>query len=183
MMTLGAPFRYIHVWLHVESAKSIEFKKYGIVKKSPELAGLWGGKESNDLSPLLHTFFDTKDALRIATAPLKGAIVLLIFLFVSSPIFANMGFTGTLIHLYFLFSCFGIAFPSLSDYSFLVKGHSAKPMDISPGYVLWSYFVFTISGFVTLKQNGTPNEAIMDGLLYVFIYLGMLLLIGRIKKK
>ena len=183
MMVLGAPFRYIHVWLHVESTKNIEFKKYGIMKKTPNLAGLWGDNETNDLAPLLHTFFDTRDALRIASAPLKGAIALLLFMFLSSPIFAGLGLVGVLIHLYLLFCCFGIAFPSISDYSFLVKGHSAQPTDISPGYILWSYFIFSISGFITLKQTGSPTAAIMDGFLYAFIYLGILILIGKIKKK
>ena len=183
MMVLGAPFRYIHVWLHVDTARNIEFKKYGIMKKTPNLGGVWGDNGTNDLAPLLHTFFDTKDALRIASAPLKGAIALLLFLFLSSPIFAAMGIIGTVIHIYFLFCCFGIAFPSIGDYSFLVKGKTAKPMDISPGYVLWSYFIFSISGFITLKETGDASAALMDGLIYTFIYLGILLLIAKIKSK
>ncbi|MFW9875697.1 MAG: hypothetical protein ACFFG0_21550 [Candidatus Thorarchaeota archaeon] len=183
MMALGAPFRYIHVWLHVDTAKSIEFNKYGIAEKTPNLAGLWGDNGNNDLAPLLHTFFDTKDALRIASAPLKGAIALLFFLFLSSPILASLGIFGTVIHIYFLFCCFGIAFPSIADYSFLMKGKTAKPMEISPGYVLWSYFIFSISGFIALKQTGSGTEAIMSGLIYTMIYLGALMLIAKIKNK
>jgi hypothetical protein len=183
MMVLGAPFRYIHVWLHVDTAKNIEFKKYGIMKKTPNLAGVWGDNEGNDLAPLLHTFFDTKDALRIASAPLKGAIALLFFLFLSSPILAGLGIVGTVIHIYLLFCCFGIAFPSIGDYSFLMKGRTAKPMDVSPGYVLWSYFVFSISGIITMNQTGSAPEAIMSGFVFTFIYLGILILIAKINRK
>jgi hypothetical protein len=183
MMVLGAPFRYIHVWLHTDTAKSIEWKKYGIMREKIGLVGLWGDTETNDLAPLLHTAFSTWDALRVASAPLKGAIALLFFIFLSSPIFAGLGLVGTLIHIYLLFCCFGIAFPSISDYSFLVKGKSAKPIDVSPGYVLWSYFIFSISGFITLKQTGSAAEALMDGFLYTMIYLGILILIAKIKNR
>jgi hypothetical protein len=169
--------------LHVNTARSIEFKKYGIVNKPINLAGLWGDNETNDLTPLLHTFFDTRDALRIASAPLKGAIALLLFMFLSGPIFAGLGLIGVLIHIYLLFCCFGIAFPSLSDYSFLTKGKTAQPTQVSPGYLLWSYFVFSISGFITLKQTGSSVDAIMSGFLYTFIYIGILMLIDKMNKK
>lgn len=183
MMVLGAPFRYIHVLLHVNTARSIEFKKYGIMKKSPNLGGLWGDNEKNDLTPLLHTFFDTRDALRIASAPLKGAIALLLFMFLSSPIFAGLGLYGVIIHIYLLFCCFGIAFPSINDYSFLIRGTTAQPTQLPPGYLLWSYFIFSISGFITLKQTGSPTDAIMDGFLFTFIYLGIIMLIAKVMKK
>ena len=183
MMVLGAPFRYMHVWLHIDMARRIETKKYGINNKELQSIGFWGENKGNDMVPLLHTRFSTYDAIKIASAPLWGAFALFFFLIISSPIFAGLGFVGVITHIYLLFCCFGIAFPSLKDYSFLVKGTSIQPTSLSPGYILWSYFIFAISGYITLERTSSAMEAVRDATFYVIIYIFLLLVISRVGKR
>ena len=101
----------------------------------------------------------------------------------TSPIFAQMGMFGLVMHIYLLFCCFGIAFPSLKDYSFLVKGDSVKAGSLHPGYVLWTYFIFGFSGYIALQQTGSALTAFRDGLFYSMIYLVCLVIVSRIGKK
>lgn len=183
MMILGAPFRYMHVWLHVDTARRIETQKYGIDSTKSESLGFWGDSKGNDMVPLLHTSFNTSDAFKIASAPLIGAIALFLFLLMSSPIFAQMGTFGLVLHIYLLFCCFGIAFPSLKDYSFLVKGSSVKSGGLHPGYVLWSYFIFGFSGYITLQQTNSAVAAFRDGIFYALVYILLLIVISKIGKK
>jgi hypothetical protein len=183
MMILGAPFRYMHVWLHVDTARRIESKKYGINKKKIDAVGFWGESKGNDMIPLLHTYFSTSDAIKIASAPLIGAVSLFIFLILSSPIFAGLGLFGTIFHIYLLFCCLGIAFPSLKDYSFLFQGTTAKSVSVSPIYFLWTYFIFAISGYITLQRTSSSVTAIRDGIFYSLIYILLILAVSRIDRK
>lgn len=183
MMILGAPFRYMHVWLHVDTAKRIQAKKYGINTQNIPPLGVWGNTEDNDVNPLLHPYFTTKDALKIASAPLLGAIVLFIFIMISAPIFAAMKLFGLIFHLYLLFCCLGVAFPSIKDYMFLFKGNTAQANSIHPGYYLWIYFVFAFSGYLTLQSTGSAMAAFRDGILYSLIYVVLLSVVSKIGNK
>lgn len=183
MMVLGAPFRYLHVWLHIDAAKRLEKNKYGIVDENPRSLGFWGGKKGNDTAGLLHPYFSTSDAFKVATAPLLGAIALFIFLILAAPVFAGMGIFGLIFHIYLIFCCFGIAFPSPSDYSFLVHGNSIRAGQLHPGYFLWAYFVFAISGYIALQRGVSGIAAFTDGIVFTLIYLFLLLVVSRISER
>jgi hypothetical protein len=183
MMVLGAPFRYLHVWLHIDAARRIEINKYGIADDNPRSLGFWGSKKGSDTTGLLHPYFNTTDALKVASAPLYGAGALFLFLIFSAPIFAGMGSFGLIFHIYLIFGCFGIAFPSLGDYSFLVNGNSIRAGGLHPGYVLWAYFVFAISGYISI-QRGTSGIAVFrDSILFTLIYLLLLLMVSRVSER
>jgi hypothetical protein len=180
MMILGAPFRYMHVWLHVDAARRIESKKYGLTDDKIRLVSFWGDKNGNDMNPLIHQSFTMSESFKIASAPLVGALALFIFLIVSSPIFAGLGAFGLLFHIYLLFCCFGISFPSLKDYSFLVKGNAVQAGSLHPGYVLWSYFIFAFSGFIALQYTDSAMAGFQAGIFYALIYLLILYIISKV---
>ncbi|MFX0208225.1 MAG: hypothetical protein ACFFDT_19730 [Candidatus Hodarchaeota archaeon] len=182
MMFLALPFRYMHIWLHVEAAKKINKKKKVGKYKEAAAISLWTQARGNDCAQISLKSYSTQDALKIATAPLKGAIALLLFIVLSSPILAELGIFGLLIHIYFIFSCFGVAWPSFSDYSFLYQAAMVHPNSLSPGYLLWVYFIFVISGYITLKRTGSPVSALVDGIFFSFVYLVGLLFLSKIIK-
>ncbi len=173
--TLALPFRYMHVWLHVDAAKKVDERN----KKEQAVNDMWAQWRGKDSSHISLQNYSTRDAWKIASAPLKGALALLLFIILSSPILAKMGLLGVLIHIYLIFSCFGVALPSLSDYSFLYHGTTVQPASFSPVYVLWVYFIFAISGYITLSRTGSPVSAIRDGILFSGLYLISLFLLAR----
>jgi len=183
MMAIGAPFRYLHVWLHIDTARRIEKNKYGIIDENPRSLGFWGSKKGNDTTGLLHPYFSTTDALKVASAPLLGAGALFVFLILSAPIFAGMGAFGLIFHIYLIFCCLGVSLPSPSDYSFMVSGNSIRAGGLNPGYVLWGYFVFAISGYITMQRTSSAIEAFRDGIFFTLIYLFLLLVVSRVSNK
>jgi hypothetical protein len=183
MMVLGAPFRYLHVWLHIDKARRIAEKKYGIVEQEPRSLGFWGDNKGNDTKALLSTYFSTSDAFKVASAPFVGAVTLFTFLLLSAPIFAGMGGFGLIFHIYLLFCCFGVAPPSLKDYSFLSNGSSIRAGGLNPGHVLWGYFVFAISGYITLQRTGSALGGFMDGIFFTAIYLVLLVMVSRLSNR
>ena len=180
MMILGAPFRYMHVWLHVDAAKRIESEKYGPIDDKTRSVSFWGDKNGSDMNPLLHRSFTMSESFKIASAPLLGAGALFIFLIVSSPLFAQLGAFGLIFHIYLLFCCFGVAFPSLKDYSFLVKGNTVQAGSLHPGYILWSYFIFAFSGFIALQYTGSAMAGFQAGIFYAVLYILILYIISKV---
>jgi hypothetical protein len=183
MMLLGAPFRYLHVYLHLDTARRIGTNKYGIADDKPRSLGFWGDNMGNDTKPLLHPYFSTSDAMKVASAPFLGAIALFVFILMSAPLFAGMGAFGFIFHIYLIFCCFGLSFPSLKDYSFLVSGNTIRSGGLHPGYVLWAYFVFAISGYIALQRTGSALVGFQDGILFTVIYLFLLVVTSRVTNR
>ncbi|MFX1513530.1 MAG: hypothetical protein ACFFCQ_13175 [Promethearchaeota archaeon] len=182
MIILAFPFHYMHVWLHVDAARRLsKQKKEDITKKqaSINLRTQWWGKDNALISLEVYTRLDT---FKIASAPFIGAFSLLLFIILSSPILARSGLVGLLIHIYLIFCCFGVALPSLSDYSYIFQGVRTQSSSIAPGYFLWVYFIFAISGYITLKRTDSPISAFFDGTIFSVIYLVGLLIIAVIFK-
>ncbi len=179
LITLALPFRYMHVWLHVDAAKKATKRNSKQKKKDQVVINLWTRLKGNDSAYISLKAYSTRDAIKIASAPLKGALALLSFIVLSSPILAKLGLLGLLIHIYLIFSCFGVALPSISDYSFIYQGIMIHPDSFSPGYILWVYFIFAISGYIALNRTGSPISAIADGLLFSGFYLVGLLLLAK----
>jgi hypothetical protein len=183
MMVLGAPFRYLHVWLHIDKARRIAEKKYGIIEQEPRSLGFWGDNKGNDTKALMSTYFSNSDAFKVASAPFIGAFTLFAFLLLSAPIFAGMGSFGLIFHIYLLFCCFGVAPPSLKDYAFISNGSAVRAGGLNPGYVLWGYFVFAISGYITLQRTGSAIGGFLDGIFFTVIYLGLLVMVSRLSNR
>ncbi len=182
MLILALPFRYMHVWLHVDAAKKVNKQKNGDNNKTVTIS-LWTQLKGKDCAQISLEAYSTRAALKIASAPLKGAIALLLFIILSSPILARLGLLGLLIHIYLIFSCFGVAWPSFSDYSFVYQGAMIHPDSFSPGYLLWIYFIFAISGYITLNRTGSAVSALMDGLIWSIIYLVGFLVLTKVLKQ
>ncbi len=180
MLLLGAPFRYMHVWLHINTAKRIEMNKYKIENQKTRSLGFWGENKGNDIIPLLQPYFSTIDALKIASAPFLGAITLFVFLIMSNPIFGGLGLFGLIFHIYLIFCCFGLAVPSLKDYSFLIRGSTISPGSFHPGYVLWTYFVFAISGYIALERTSSAITGLKEGVFYALVYFFLFLIISKV---
>ncbi len=176
------PFRYMHVWLHIDAANKIQKSNDGSKTKTQTSISLWTPMRGKDSINISLEVYSTRDALKIASAPLKGAIALLFFIVLSSPILAKLGLFGLILHIYLIFSCFGVALPSLSDYSFVYQGAMTYPGSFSPFYLLWVYFIFAISGYITLKRTSSAVSAIIDGLLFSSIYLIALFILAKIVK-
>lgn len=183
MMIIGAPFRYLHVYLHLDAARRIAVNKYGVISENPRSLGFWADNTGNDTKPLLYPYFSTSDALKVASAPFLGGIALFIFLLISSPIFSGMRIFGLVFHIYLIFCCFGLSFPSFKDYSFLINGSSIRAGGLHPGYILWAYFVFAISGYIALQRSGSALVGFQDGLIFTMIYLVLLLVTSRVTNK
>lgn len=180
MLVLGAPFRYLHVWLHMNMAKRIDLKKYRLDNQSTAVLSFWGGNKGNEVSQLLRPYYSTLDAFKIASAPLIGASALFLFLISSSSIFAGLGLYGLLIHIYLIFCCFGLAMPSPKDYTFLIRGTPMNPGAFHPGYVLWTYVIFAISGYIALKRTSSAITGLKEGVIYALIYFFLFLVISKL---
>ncbi|MFW9995857.1 MAG: hypothetical protein ACFFD4_27710 [Candidatus Odinarchaeota archaeon] len=121
--TIMAPFRLLHIWFHVQSARVIIEKR----KKS---------SRQDDFSLAFNVLFSTglgtnaekpvialsgtcspREAASIANAPLRGALLLLLFLTLLTP-FLRTSFVGKLIHLYLFTGIATSSFPSASDYKY-----------------------------------------------------------------
>jgi hypothetical protein len=102
---------------------------------------------------------------------------------ISAPLFGGMGLFGLVFHLYLIFCCFGLSFPSLKDYSFLFTGNTIRSGGMHPGYVLWGYFVFAISGYIALQRTGSSLIGFQDGIIFTVVYLFLLLVTSKVTNK
>ncbi len=180
LLVLALPFRYMHVWLHIDAAKKINMQDKAAKENKHTSINLWTSLRGKDSTHIFLEAYSTQNALKIASAPLKGAIALLLFIVLSSPILARLGLFGILFHIYLIFSCFGVAWPSFSDYSFVYQGAMIHTESLSPGYFLWMYFIFAISGYIALERTGSAISAIMEGLAFSCIYIVGLLFLAKI---
>ncbi|MFW9997888.1 MAG: hypothetical protein ACFFD4_37955 [Candidatus Odinarchaeota archaeon] len=117
------PFRILHIWLHVQAAREvIEKAKASETNNGPSLrfvsyytTGFSVKEEKHSIA--LSGTCSPREAAKIANAPLKGALILLIVLTMLTPLLRE-SFTGKLIHLYIFIGIATSSFPSASDYKF-----------------------------------------------------------------
>ncbi|NHJ01625.1 MAG: hypothetical protein EAX86_05750 [Candidatus Heimdallarchaeota archaeon] len=162
------PFRWIHVYLHVYEAKLIieELQKQresgeeddsGFDLDSGQIrSSLISGLDVSDENPgLLMAFNQLKHAQRVALAPNKFAIFMLISYIILAPLAFATGevFTtqiGSLVHLYFFLGIFGIMMPSMNDWYFIFHSFLISSLNIRPIWIYFSlivYICFTIELF------------------------------------
>ncbi|MFW9997926.1 MAG: hypothetical protein ACFFD4_38145 [Candidatus Odinarchaeota archaeon] len=121
--TIMAPFRIIHIWLHMQAAREIiekRQKKGDLENFSLSFTSFFGtgfGTKAETPAIALSGICSPKEASRIANAPLKGTLVLLLMLTLLTP-FLRTTFVGKIIHLYLFIGIATASFPSGSDYKF-----------------------------------------------------------------
>ncbi|MFW9997131.1 MAG: hypothetical protein ACFFD4_34120 [Candidatus Odinarchaeota archaeon] len=180
--TIMAPFRIVHIWLHLQAARAVIEKR----KKSNELDNY-----SLGFTALFSTGFGTKverpaialsgtcsprEAASIANAPLKGALVLLLFLTLLTP-FLRTSFAGKLVHLYFFIGIATSSFPSASDYKYtynMLLLNSQLPFT----WLLLPVAVFSATFILVMTWLGNLVYAIIWGIAAISFSTWILLMVA-----
>ncbi|MFX0064906.1 MAG: hypothetical protein ACFFC7_22245 [Candidatus Hermodarchaeota archaeon] len=177
--TIFLPFRLLHVWLHLEAAK-----KLGLQTSSSEetlvisrfLTSVIG---EDRVSLGIKAPQNTKDAYRIATAPTRGAIVVILLSFVLSPLLFLFGLVGFLIHLYLLLGSLTTLWTDAKDYLFVYQTALINA-DLSPRYIAWTAPIFIVSFLSTLVITTDIFKALLSGISFTAFYLlGLLWFVAR----
>ncbi|MFX0090419.1 MAG: hypothetical protein ACFFBD_01555 [Candidatus Hodarchaeota archaeon] len=180
--TIFLPFRVLHVWLHLQTAQKLDL----LTSEANEplvmnrfLTGITG----NDRSSIgIKAPKNTRDAYRIATAPTKGAIALIMLSFVLSPILLMFGMIGFFIHLYILLGSLTTLWADGKDYLFAYQV-ALLNADLSPRYLGWAVPVFGISVLSTFMATTDIAKALLTGVGFTAFYLlGLLWVVSRIAK-
>ncbi|MHA2325474.1 MAG: hypothetical protein ACXACB_08740 [Promethearchaeota archaeon] len=162
------PFRIIHVWLHVQEARKIieENRAKGTLRSdslqfaSYFATGLTMKEEKTGMA--LTGMCKPREASRIASAPLKGALVLLLGLVLLTP-FLRTSFIGKLIHLYIFIGIATASFPSASDYKFTYNMVLVN-FSISAPWILLPVAAFVASFIIVISFTGNIIFAIIWGI-------------------
>ncbi|MFX1254352.1 MAG: hypothetical protein ACFFCZ_22260 [Promethearchaeota archaeon] len=181
--TIFLPFRLLHVWLHLEAAKKLD-----LYSSEPEetlvLTRFFTSVTGDDRVSLgIKAPKNTKDAYRIATAPTKGALILIALSFVISPILLIFGLLGFFIHLYILFGALTTLWSDGKDYLFVYQ-IALTNADLSPRYLAWVVPVFVVSFMSTLATTYDLFRGFLAGVGFTIFYLLILLwFVARISKR
>ncbi len=194
LMIFFLPFRWIHVYLHVYTAKQI-MKEIESRKESGEKepvidtgnlrASLISGIDVPDENPgLLMGFNRFHYARRVALAPNKLAFIMLIgYLIVTPLIFADTGVlssqVGGLVHLYLFIGIFGVLMPSLNDWYFLIHALMIN-LEIRPFWFYNAILVYVIFTFDTLWRTQNFFLSILIGTVWFVLYIIGLFVVGYI---
>jgi len=116
--TVFKPFRLLHIWFHIQAAKSLN-TKYGKKTHFSVLfsTGMGAGSERSLISIVSTDRFTTKDAISIARAPLYPSLIMLLALIIIGPLMQQGIFV--FIHLYFLAGITLVMLPSGHDNLFI----------------------------------------------------------------
>ncbi len=183
------PFRWIHVYLHVYEAKIVldelkevyedgEADKSGLNLDSGQIrSSLVSGLDVPDENPgLLMAFNQSSHARRVALAPNRFAIYMLISYIILAPLAFTTGeiFTtqiGSLVHLYFFLGIFGIMMPSMNDWYFIFHSVLISTLNIRPVYIYFSLIVYISFTIDLFWRTNNLFIAIFMGTLSFLVYL------------
>ena len=183
------PFRWIHVYLHVYEAKNVlddlkyenengEIDESGLNLDSGQIrSSLISGLDVADENPgLLIAFNHSSHARRVALAPNRFAIYMLISYIILAPLAFATGeiFTtqiGSLIHLYFFLGIFGVMMPSMNDWYFMLHSVLISTLDIRPVYIYFSLIVYISFTIDLFWRTGNLFIAIFVGTVSFLGYL------------
>ncbi len=194
LMVFFLPFRWIHVYLHVYTAKQIlkeiESRKVTnetelIIDKGNLRASLVSGLDIPDENPGLLIGFNRFDyAKRVAFAPNKLALVMLLgYLVVTPLIFADTGVissqVGGLVHLYLFIGIFGVLMPSINDWYFVIHALMIN-MQIRPFWFYNAILVYIVFTFDTLWRTQNFFLSILIGTVWFVLYIMGLFVVGYI---
>ncbi|MFX0092596.1 MAG: hypothetical protein ACFFBD_12605 [Candidatus Hodarchaeota archaeon] len=177
------PFRLLHVWLHLRAAQKLDL----LTPDSDEqlvINRFLTGTTGDDRAALgIKAPKSTRDAYRIATAPTKGAVIVILLSFIVSPILLLFGPIGFFIHLYVLLGSLTTLWADARDYLFAYQV-ALLNADLSPRYLGWTVPVFGVAVIGTLVSTGDILRALLTGIGFTAFYLlGLLWVVSRIGKK
>ncbi|MFX1256063.1 MAG: hypothetical protein ACFFCZ_30930, partial [Promethearchaeota archaeon] len=168
------PFRFLHVWLHLQAAKKIGLLQQRAEDSLIDVKFLTSMTGDDRLSLGINAPKTTIDAYRIATAPTKGAIVLIGLSFVLSPLFLLFGVIGLFIHLYILLGSLTTLWADGKDYIFVYQTILMNS-DLPPRYVAWTVIVFGSVLLGTFFATGDLLKALLTAIGGTIAYLLVLL--------
>ncbi|MFX0092735.1 MAG: hypothetical protein ACFFBD_13320 [Candidatus Hodarchaeota archaeon] len=183
MAAIFLPFRLLHVWLHLQAAQKLDLQ---IVDSEDHLVinRFITSITSDDRATLgIKAPKNTRDAYLIATAPTKGAVILIALSFVISPLLLLLGPFGFFIHLYILLGSLTTLWADAKDYLFAYQV-ALLNADLSPRYLGWVVPVFGVAVIGTLVSTSDILRALLTGVGFTVLYLlGLLWVVSRIGKK
>ncbi|MFX1250722.1 MAG: hypothetical protein ACFFCZ_03825 [Promethearchaeota archaeon] len=168
------PFRLLHVWFHLDAAKKLGLQTSDSEETLVISRFLTSVAGEDRVSLGIKAPKNTKDAYRIATAPTKGAIILIILSFVISPVLLIFGLVGFIVHLYVLLGSLTTLWADAKDYLFVYQT-AVLNADLSPRYLAWVVPVFGVSFMGTLMTTNDIFRALLAGISFIVFYLLALL--------
>ncbi|MFX0061667.1 MAG: hypothetical protein ACFFC7_05720 [Candidatus Hermodarchaeota archaeon] len=177
------PFRVLHVWFHLDAANKLDLQTPNS-EESLVITRFFTSVNSDDRASLgIKAPKNTRDAYRIATAPTKGALVLIGLSFLLSPILFMFGVVGFFIHLYILLGSLTTLWADSKDYLFVYQT-AVLNADLSPRYLAWTVLIFAVSFIGTLVITNDLFRAFLSGVGLTFFYiLALVWLVARISAR
>ncbi|MFX0209655.1 MAG: hypothetical protein ACFFDT_26985 [Candidatus Hodarchaeota archaeon] len=182
---LWFPFRALHVYLHIQTAKEIYREIEEKYENEEDLdwlydmsrirSGLATGLGRPDENSIMVTSFNRVEyAKRVAFAPSRfGWVMLAGYLMVAPLALVSNAFTttaGALLHFYFFMGIFGVMMPSISDWYFVIHTIMLN-LNLRSIYLFNAvlvHVVFTIEAFWRFQDFFI---AVIVGTLMFFLYL------------
>lgn len=178
------PFAIIHAWMHAREMRSI------MVTRTPYEAGPHDGMHLMGSGLTLGIFRkewsggrlvtdNPRTARRVAFAPLKFFLPLLLLVLLSSPFLVLLireHRLSVLFHMYLLVGCLW-GFPSSDDHYFVWWAIMMRST-FSQWYVLYMVPLFTFTACVNYMMGMPPTEALIQALAYTFVYFELFLLLA-----
>ncbi|MFX0123698.1 MAG: hypothetical protein ACFFAE_08655 [Candidatus Hodarchaeota archaeon] len=191
---LCLPFRWVHVYLHIFAAKEV-MKELEEKKEQNEMdkildtgnlrASLISGLDLSDENPgLLFSFNSVKYAKKVALAPNRLGIVMLIGYLIVTPLAFASGQIlttqlGAIIHLYLFLGIFGVMMPSINDWYFLFHTLMIN-LSIRPIFIYNSVLIYIVFTFDYVWRSKNFFMAVLIGTIWFLIYLSGLFIISFI---
>ncbi|MFX0084094.1 MAG: hypothetical protein ACFFAU_00335 [Candidatus Hodarchaeota archaeon] len=189
MNIIYLPFRWIHVYLHVYSARLIlneikelkdnrELEDYDPSLDSCTLrSSLISGVDVPDENPGLLMAFNRSDyARRVAFAPrIFGLIMLVTFLIITPLAFTEgqilSSTYGAYIHFYLCLGIFGVMMPSLNDFYFVLHSFMISSLNVRPIWIYISVIVYLVVIFDSIWRFHDFSFSIFLATISFLIYL------------
>ncbi|MFX0091929.1 MAG: hypothetical protein ACFFBD_09220, partial [Candidatus Hodarchaeota archaeon] len=183
MAAVFLPFRLLHVWLHLQAAQKLDLLTPDADDQLVINRFLTGATGDDRAALGIKAPKNTRNAYRIATAPTKGAVIVIFLSFIISPILMLFGPIGFFIHLYVLLGSLTTLWADGKDYLFAYQV-ALLNADLSPRYLGWTVPVFGITVLGTLVSTSDILRALLTGVGFTAFYLlGLLWVVSRIGKK
>ncbi|MFX1254514.1 MAG: hypothetical protein ACFFCZ_23070 [Promethearchaeota archaeon] len=181
--TFFLPFRIFHAWLHLDAAKKLDLQTPDS-EESLIITRFFTSVNTDDRATLgIKAPKNTRDAYRIAIAPTKGAIVLIMLSFLLSPLLLMFGVVGFFIHLYVLLGSLTTLWADAKDYLFVYQT-AVLNADLSPRYLAWTVPVFAVSFIGTWVITNDLFRAFLSGVGMTFFYvIALVWLVARISSR
>ncbi len=182
---LCLPFRWVHVYLHIYAAKQImeEIQETKELNETDEVldignlrSSLISGLDTADENPgLLMAFNRVEYAKRVALAPNRFGLVMLIGYFIVMPLAFASGQIlstqlGAIIHFYLFLGIFGVMMPSMNDWYFIFHALMIN-LNIHPIWIYNSILVYIVFTFDHIWRFQDFFMAVLIGTIWFLIYL------------